>query len=134
MLEDVEVYAYCVFPRPLPPDRVKAVNLASNVADIASKPLAGGWRACRHFIGGRAKIPVRYGGGGKCGLQQTSPPLPSSFHFTRTPEASVVQLWAPHAAETGPRPEPPGLAREVAAAGLFGALHGNWQGWLRGDL
>ena len=30
----------------------------------------------------------------------------------------MVQLWAPHAAETCPRPEPPGLAREAAAAGL----------------
>ena len=50
-----ECGGYCVFPRPLPQHHVNAPNLAANVLEVASKPLEGGWRACRHFIGGRGR-------------------------------------------------------------------------------
>ena len=88
--------------------RSPASKTAARVLEVASKPLAGGCRAYRHFIGGRGRNPSE-GAGGANVAAATSPPLPSSF----TSPAPPRPPWCSCGPRTRPRPVPapsrPGL-------------------------
>ena len=69
--------------------RSPASKTAARVLEVASKPLAGGCRAYRHFIGGRGRNPSEGAGGANVAVATTPLSPPHSLH---PHPASVVQL------------------------------------------